>query len=68
MSTWRRLSLGIDKASELTQTSAGNKDVLLGRGESLLSGIDFISLGYELTIHKTTPKTMHLIIICFLYF
>ncbi|TGL53395.1 dihydrofolate reductase [Leptospira meyeri] len=36
--------------------------VLLGRGESLLSGIDLISLGYELTTYKTSPKAMHLII------
>ncbi|MDF3818585.1 dihydrofolate reductase family protein [Leptospira sp. 96542] len=36
--------------------------VLLGSGESLLSGIDLLSLGYEMTTHKTTPKAMHLII------
>lgn len=36
--------------------------VLLGRGESLLAGIDLPSLGYKITDHKTTPKAMHIVI------
>jgi dihydrofolate reductase len=36
--------------------------VLLGRGESLLSGIDLPALGYEITRHKTSQLAMHIVI------
>lgn len=36
--------------------------ILLGKGESLLSGIDLSSLGYKIIKHKTSSLAMHIII------
>jgi dihydrofolate reductase len=36
--------------------------VVLGSGESLLSGINLSALGYKLTYHKTTAMAMHIVI------
>jgi dihydrofolate reductase len=34
--------------------------ILLGRGESLLAGIDLLKLGYSRAEHVTTPDAMHI--------
>ena len=36
--------------------------VVLGRGESLLAGIDLVKLGYKCTEHVTTPAAMHVVL------
>jgi len=36
--------------------------ILLGRGESLLAGLDLLALGYEPAAHVNTPHASHLII------
>jgi dihydrofolate reductase len=36
--------------------------VLLGTGESLLSGIDLLHLGFRCTQHVTTPAVMHVVL------
>ena len=36
--------------------------VLLGRGESLLAGIDLPALGYELSAHVDSPHAQHVMI------
>lgn len=36
--------------------------VVLGRGESLLSGIDVVKLGYKCTHHVTSPSAMHVVL------
>lgn len=33
--------------------------VLLGRGESLLAGIDLLKLGYKCTEQVTSPAALH---------
>jgi hypothetical protein len=35
---------------------------LLGRGESLLGGLDLGKLGYSLTKHRTSDAVMHVVI------
>ena len=35
---------------------------LLGRGESLLTGIDMRSLGFEVTRHAATPRALHVVL------
>jgi dihydrofolate reductase len=35
--------------------------MILGRGESLLAGIDLLKLGYKCTEHATTPSAMHVV-------
>jgi dihydrofolate reductase len=36
--------------------------MFLGKGESLLAGIDLLALGYDLSTHVSTPLATHLII------
>lgn len=36
--------------------------VLLGAGESLLTGIDLLRLGYQVTEHVATPKATHVVL------
>ena len=36
--------------------------VLLGRGESLLTGIDLVRLGYRVSEHVTTAKATHVVL------
>jgi dihydrofolate reductase len=36
--------------------------ILLGSGESLLSGIDLLSLGYKCVQHATSPGALHVVI------
>jgi dihydrofolate reductase len=36
--------------------------MLLGDGESLLGGLDLLSLGYDVTRHTTTEKAMHVVL------
>ncbi len=35
---------------------------LLGRGEPLLAGIDMTALGFKVTEHVATPRTMHVVL------
>jgi dihydrofolate reductase len=36
--------------------------VLLGRGESLLGGLDLLALGYAVTEHATSPLALHVVV------
>jgi dihydrofolate reductase len=36
--------------------------VLLGNGESLLTGIDLLRLGYQVSEHVATPKATHVVL------
>jgi dihydrofolate reductase len=36
--------------------------VVLGRGESLFTGIDLLKLGYKLAEHVTTPAATHIVL------
>jgi dihydrofolate reductase len=36
--------------------------ILLGSGESLLTGIDLARLGYRVSEHVAAPKTMHVVL------
>jgi hypothetical protein len=50
------------QAGLIDQLHLAISPIILGTGESLLSGIDLLKLGYKCTEHVTSPAALHVVL------